>query len=391
MQLTSDQHRRQQDRQRRATRVLPGAKPTRIATLLSFPLSRPGGINTFVTGLIGALERDFRIEHRMIAPLAATSEPKKLWSQLALTAHHFRALARERPEVVVNHEHAVLLIAAVAYRLLISPRARVVHTVHIQPAARLSPLRRHVLGWLLARCFAVTAVAKYTAGAVGMIARPVPKQIEIIHGATDIAVRAADDPAVAELRRTLNLGDGPIVCQVGPLNFPMKVAGVIRLVEAMACVRKQHPDARLLIVGDGEHRASVDQAIRRAGVTDIVRITGFLKDVTVPLAAADVYCQITRQDACPISLLEAMRSGKPIIAARTGGIPELIRDGVDGLLIDVEPGQIKKALLRVLGNREEARAFGQAASERARRDFTWERVAAEYAALLTLPPAVRAS
>jgi len=108
--------------------------------------------------------------------------------------------------------------------------------------------------------------------------------------------------------------------------------------------------------------------------------------VTVPLAAASIYCQMTLQDACPISLLEAMRSGKPIVAARTGGIPELIEHEKDGLLIDVETDQIAGALLRLLDQPSEAAVLGQAAAARARRDFTWERVAAEYAALLTIPP-----
>jgi glycosyltransferase involved in cell wall biosynthesis len=95
---------------------------------------------------------------------------------------------------------------------------------------------------------------------------------------------------------------------------------------------------------------------------------------------------MTLQDACPISLLEAMRSGKPIVAARTGGIPELIDDGVDCLLVEVEPYEIAGALLRLLAHPAEAAALGQAAAERARRDFTWERVADQYASILGLPP-----
>jgi glycosyltransferase involved in cell wall biosynthesis len=359
---------------------------TRIATLLSFPVSHPGGISTFVRGLVGALERDYRVDHQLVAPPSFTAGPKQTRQQLLLAARHFLALARSRPQVVVNHEHAVLLMAAVAYKLLVAPRARVVHTVHIQPVAPLPEPRRRLLGWLLGRCDAVTAVSGYTADAVGMIATPIPRPIHVIHGATSIETRPADAPEVAELRRRFDLGDGPIICQVGPLNFPMKVAGVIKLAEAMARVRHWFPTARLLVVGDGAHRGDLEAACRRAGVDGIVRITGYLKDVTVPLAAASIYCQMTLQDACPISLLEAMRSGKPIVAARTGGIPELIAHEQDGLLIDVETDQIAEALLRLLGSPAEAAALGAAAAARARRHFTWERVVAQYAALLRTPP-----
>lgn len=359
---------------------------TRVATLLSFPVSHPGGISTFVRGMLDALERGYRLDSELITPPVFMAGPKQTRQQIVLALKHLLALARTRPQVVVNHEHAVLLIAAVAYKLLFAPKARVVHTVHIQPVGALSRPKRRLLGWLFGRCEAVTAVSGYTASAVGMIASPVPKQMHVIHGATSIATRSPNAPEVAELRRQFDLGDGPIVCQVGPLNFPMKVAGVIKLAEAMARVRQTFPTARLLVVGDGAHRGDLEEACRRAGVEDIVRITGYLTDVTVPLAAASIYCQMTLQDACPISLLEAMRSGKPIVAARTGGIPELIEDGQDGLLIDVETDQIADALLRLLRCPDEALALGQRAAARARRDFTWERVAAQYAALLGLPP-----
>lgn len=362
-------------------------RPLRVATLLSFPLSHPGGISTFVRGLLGSLEQRFQVEHHLVAPPAFTAGHGQTLQQISLAVRHFLALARLRPHVVVNHEHAILLIAAVAYRLLVEPRARVVHTVHIQPVASLSPIRRLVLGWLFGRCYAVTAVAKYTADAVGMNAMPVPKRIAVIHGATSIEPRPPDAPEVAELRQTYDLGSGPVICQVGPLNFPKKVEGVIRLAEAMARVRSRYLTARLLVVGDGAHRGDLEAACERAGVSDIVRITGYLKDVTVPLAGAAVYCQMTLQDACPISLLEAMRSGKPIVAARTGGIPELITDGEDGLLVDVEPDAIAEALLHLLDHPAEAMSLAQAASARARRDFTWDRVADEYAALLGLRPA----
>jgi glycosyltransferase involved in cell wall biosynthesis len=84
-----------------------------------------------------------------------------------------------------------------------------------------------------------------------------------------------------------------------------------------------------------------------------------------------------------------MRSGKPIVAARTGGIPEVITDGEDGLLVDVDVDVIAKALLRLLDHPAEAAALGQAASARARRDFTWDRVAVQYATLLRLPRAAK--
>src|SRR5262249_55925162 len=142
-------------------------RATRIATVLSFPVTHPGGISTFVRGMLDALERGYRVESRLISPPAFTAGPKQTRQQLVLAIRHLLARARIRPQVVVNHEHAALLIAAVAYKLLLAPKARVVHTVHIQPVEALPWPKRLLMGWLFGRCDVVTAVSGYTAKAVG--------------------------------------------------------------------------------------------------------------------------------------------------------------------------------------------------------------------------------
>ncbi len=111
---------------------------------------------------------------------------------------------------------------------------------------------------------------------------------------------------------------------------------------------------------------------------DVVTIAGFLRDVSLPLALADIYCHITLQDACPLSVLEAMRCGKAVIAARVGGIPELITDGVDGLLVDPDPRAIAKAITELLRDPQRARFLGSRARETAATRFSWGRVAADF-------------
>ena len=113
-------------------------------------------------------------------------------------------------------------------------------------------------------------------------------------------------------------------------------------------------------------------------MTNSTTIAGYLEDVSLPLALADIYCHITFQDACPLSVLEAMRCGKPVIAARIGGIPELITDGIDGLLVDVDSIGIAKAITGLLRDPERAKALGTSAKETAMSRFSWDRVAAEF-------------
>lgn len=275
----------------------------------------------------------------------------------------------------------MLLAVAVAYGILARGAVRVIHTAHVDPVERRASWKRAVLGWLMARCWAVTAVSADTARRLDNVATPAPRAVRIIHGGADLRVRARDDPAVARFRATTQLGGGPVLCQVGTLNFPRKVEGVLRLINAFALVRARISDARLLVVGDGRLRADIEAVVARVGLADAVIITGYLDDVSIPLALADVYCQITLQDACPLSLLEAMRSGKAVVAARTGGIPEVVSDGVDGILVDPDPRQIAGAIISLLERPAEREALGARAAATARARFTWDRVAADFAAI----------
>lgn len=354
----------------------------RVATLLSFPLTHPGGISTFVAGLLGALSGDPELELRLIAPPRFRAGPGQRLSQLTLAASQLVLLLRARPALVHTHEHPVLLGVAVLYRLLTAGRARVVHTVHVHPARRNSRWKRLVLGWLMGRCAAVTVVSRATADRLGDVATPTPAHASIVYGAASPRGLDRSHPAVRAFRTAYELGSGPILCQVGPLNFPDKVAGFVRLVEAFAnCVQPRFPEARLVIVGDGVRRAEVETACVRAGVADRVILTGSLADPAPAVAAADVHCHISFQDACPIGLLEAMHAGKPIVAAREGGIPELLRDGEDGLLVTATAEEIGQAVVQLLLSPERARALGERAAETSRARFTWERVAAEFASV----------
>ncbi len=330
-----------------------------------------------------ALERTFAVEVRLVTPPRTEARAGDRRSQAALVLKQCAQLLAYRPDIVHTHEHPANLAAAVMYRLIRGRRVRVVHTVHVEPAERRSWWKRVLLGWLFARCWAITAVSAHTAAHLEQVALPAPSGVRVIQGAAELPVRAADDAAVLAFQQEYGLGAGPILCQVG-LNFRLKVAGAIQLIRALPHVRAEFPEARLVLVGGGRFRAQVEAAARDTGVADAVILTGFLDDISVPLGAADVYCHITYQDACPLSLLEAMRCGKPIVAARRGGIPEILASGVEGILVEPEPAEVARTLVYMLARPEEATRLGAAALARAAAHFTWQRVADEFGSLFGL-------
>lgn len=186
----------------------------------------------------------------------------------------------------------------------------------------------------------------------------------------------------AGARRALGLGDAPHVLFVGRIQ-PLK--GLDVAVCAMA--ELQRSDARLLAVGgpSGPHgaaeQARVNNLIAAAGLGDRVTITDPQPHhiLSTYYRAADVVVVPSRTEAFGIVVLEAWRRGTPVVASDRAGLGELVRDGVDGLLVDPEDiAALAGAIVRVLGDAALAEALAGAGCTRVG-SFTWEAVARDYA------------
>lgn len=162
----------------------------------------------------------------------------------------------------------------------------------------------------------------------------------------------------------------PRVAFIGRLA-PQK--GVRTLVEAARLLGAQG-GAQFLLVGDGPQRPTLEREVRRLGVDDVVHFFGFVSHERVPavLAHADLLVLPSLYEELGTVLLEAMWVGVPVVASRTGGIPDIIDDGVNGVL--VSPGDseaLARAIDRLLSDPDLARRLGEVARERAQ-GYDWE-------------------
>lgn len=358
--------------------------PIKVATLLSFPLGPGTGLGSYLLGVLGTLRQHPDFELLMVAPERERGGAGQRASQLWLALQQVVQLHRLRPDVVHTHDHPALLAAAVAYQRLSNASSRVLFTSHLDPVGRRAAWKRVVLGRLLAHCSSVTVAARDSVSKLEWLATPVPSadRVQVVPGAASVRVRDKRDPDVVAFGASIGHGTGPLLLQVANFLFPSKVEGALRLLEAFATVRRRFTDARLLLVGRGPLLGRVTEARDRLGLTDAVTIHGtFIEDLSLPLGLADLQCHITLQDACPISILEAMHAGKPVVASRTGGIPEIIEDGVSGMLVSDNPDHIARAIIDLLADPQRARAMGRRAQEAAQSRFCWERVAADFSAL----------
>ncbi len=152
--------------------------------------------------------------------------------------------------------------------------------------------------------------------------------------------------------------------------------GIYDLLDAVASLRAAVPDLRLACAGDGD-RTGVARYAERLGIADAVKFTGWVgpSGKRALLEHAAVFALPSSAEGMPVSLLEAMSAGVPVVASPVGGIPEAVLDGSTGLL--VAPGDkigLERALRRILLDRALAAKLGAAARESARLRFSPARV-----------------
>jgi glycosyltransferase involved in cell wall biosynthesis len=192
-----------------------------------------------------------------------------------------------------------------------------------------------------------------------------------VHEGIDLEHVAAAPPA--SLHEDLWLPHhAPIVGNVAAL-VPHK--GQRHLVEAAALVVRRVPDARFVIAGEGELRASLERQIKDRGLEKHVLLAGFRPDVLSVIKSFEIFVMSSVTEGLGTSLLDAMACGKPIVATRAGGIPEAVTDGETGFLVPPRDHEaMAAAIVRLLQDPALRARMGAAGLARAKTDFSAERM-----------------
>ncbi|HET6594612.1 MAG TPA: glycosyltransferase [Anaerolineales bacterium] len=195
------------------------------------------------------------------------------------------------------------------------------------------------------------------------------EMIELIYNTIDLDGSAI--PGGADwLRTQFNLPSQSIVCTgIGRL-VPQK--GFDILIEALAQIASQLPDLYCLIIGQGEDKEKLAQQIRTAGLEGRIQLVGYQdrSKVLSILKSSDVFVMPSRYEGTPIALLEAAALARPILAARAGGIPELVTHGQHAHLVPThDPEGLAQGFLKLALDHEYAQELGQNAQQRVRERF----------------------
>jgi glycosyltransferase involved in cell wall biosynthesis len=228
-----------------------------------------------------------------------------------------------------------------------------------------------VLGYGASRVFTVSRELGQHLADEGFPAR----RLGVIYNG--IAIGPAPTPADrAEIRARLGVADDVLVVGTVARLDPVKDLGT--LIEATRLVAA-HAPIRLVMVGDGSERGSLEDVAVRAGISDHVTFLGHRNDARAWLAGFDVYANSSISEGVSLTILEAMAAGLPVVATRVGGTPEVVDDTCGRLVPARDASALAATLLALHGSRETIRALGADARARVERQFTIERMVADYA------------
>jgi len=204
----------------------------------------------------------------------------------------------------------------------------------------------------------------------------------VIYNGVPNRAAALSQAGVIALRASMGIPlDAFVVGHVGGL-IPLRDQAVI--MKALALVAQEIPNAYLVFIGDGPLRNQLEDQVAELGIKGRVLFLGYRDDVPELLAVMDAYVNMARAEGFGIAVVEAMQAGLPVVLANAGALPELIEEGVSGLL--VPPGDsavLARTLARLASDRAWAAQLGDAARQRAASAFSIERYARDFERLYT--------
>jgi glycosyltransferase involved in cell wall biosynthesis len=286
--------------------------------------------------------------------------------------------------VLVNHHHrAALTLGRAAARLAGVPNVVATHDMDLDAVGGRVLPRRDVETLFLSDALVLLTPGqgRYLHEREGVGSRPwrsarevvIPNGIEV-GPAPDAAQRAA-------ARAELGLRPDDTVLGVVARLSPQKAHAT--LLRAVAALAPGRPGLRLAVIGDGAERAALEALAAELGIAERVLFTGIRRDVRALLPGLDVSCLSSVHEGVPLVVLESMAAGLPVVATAVGALPELVRDGEDGLLVPAgDVDALAARLARLVDEPELRAAMGARARTRAENDFALDRTVLGYQQLV---------
>lgn len=283
---------------------------------------------------------------------------------------------------VVSAQHFMPAVYAY-YGCKLAARKPLVFTAHSRWEIEDTPWKwRLAGGYLLRRIGASVGVTQDVSSAIRSVFGINASRVLTIENGVDLdAFSREGNPG--ELRRGLGLSAGDVV--VGIVANLKKVKNHLFLLHAFAGLGGDRDGVKLLIIGQGfpgepdNTEIELRSFVRERGLSGRVSFLGFRADVAKLLRVMDVFCLTSLKEGLPISIIEAMAAGLPVVGTNVEGIRDVITPNEDGILVELgNVKELRRALARLFGDPEWRRKLGRAGREKAARKYSLQRCVHEY-------------
>jgi glycosyltransferase involved in cell wall biosynthesis len=338
-------------------------------TLVAGSLARGEDSMDFVAEQLGV-----RVEH--VAELRRDiSAVHDLRAVLSLA----RLIRRERPTIL--HTHTAKAGAVGRLAALLAGGARppiVVHTFHGHVLrGYFGPVRtfgfRQLERWLARMTTALVAVSPEVRDDLVKLGVAPRDKFTVVRLGIQLEERVANQDGRDETRRVL--GIGPDCFTVGWIGRMTAVKRTSDVLLAFKRLRERGVDARLCMVGDGPDREPLERRAHELGIMRDTLFLGYQEDVAPFYAAFDAMILPSGNEGTPVSAIEALAAGRPVVATRVGGVPDVVRDGEDGFLVDTgDVDTLADRLAQLAEDSNLRAAMGEAGRSRVLARYSVERL-----------------
>lgn len=343
------------------TRLAVGGVSTHV-TLANQELTRRGWDTLLIHGRVqpDELEIDLDIPDVAMHRIDSLARPIDPVADLRTAASLLGVVRAFRPDVIHTHHSKAGLVGRSVALLAGVPR---IHTFHGHVFEGYFGPRKSALIVSAERLLATRTSRLIALGPLqrdDLLTRGIGRadRFEIVPLGLDLGRYQGADRAAA--RETLGLAASAVIIVAVGRIAPIK--RVDRLIRAFASAHLRRPDARLYIIGDGSERAAAEQQVADADLGESVTFCGWRMDTATWYAAADFLALSSDNEGTPLALIEGAAAGRPAVATDVGGVADVVRDGVTGLLAPVDDeGALAQAMFRLADDAELRARLGAAA------------------------------
>jgi len=309
--------------------------------------------------------RNRGLEIRLIPALRRRIDPlRDLISFCAI----YRYLRREKPDVLHTHSAKAGILGRLAAGLM-RRRPRVIHTIHGLP---FHPYQNRILNFIYIAAEKMTALFtdRYISVADNLIVKSLAAGIgkkeryDTIYSGFAVEEFAAASRRKSEVRYRYGFRDDEII--IGKVARLFHLKGHEFLLPAFAAVKKEFPQSRLFLVGDGILKPELEELAENLGVREAITFAGLLSPREIPeaISAMDLLVHVSLREGLPKAVAQALAGGVPVVAFDVDGTREVVIDGVTGFLVPPQDSEkLVAAIISALHNSEKSQAMARAGQQ----------------------------